>query len=98
MSWFSKKRGIDINVLRKTKYWNKITELIETDEATQQKLVQYIYEIATDAMVSELERTRNSQLSLDKVTHEYLLNRIALIKSYRELAYGSDRKPDTDKS
>lgn len=91
MGWFSKKRGIDITMLIKTKYWNGVESMIQTDQETYQRLVQYIYEQVSESIVAELERTVEHNSAADAATiHEYLHKRIQLLNKYKELAHDKD--------
>ena len=92
MSWFTKKaRGVDLQVLQKTKFWDALEQLIETDKQTHQKLVQYVYEQVSDSIISELQRM---ELEADKMTviqdaRNYIAHRTSLLTKYKEMAYGS---------
>ena len=87
--WFVKQKGIDYQVLQKTKYWHKLEALLDTDKQTQAKIVQYIYEQVSDGICNELHNVNKNTEGMSKAdTEMYIIKRIDLINGYKELAYG----------
>lgn len=92
--WFRRKKGVDNKILRKTKYWSDVENLVDTDVQTQEKLVQYIYEQVSDAMMSELNRAHKEtdRMTLIQEVRSYFGTRIEMLKQYKEMIYGKNEK------
>lgn len=84
---FKKSRGVDLNLLRKTMFWNDIARMVELDSKTHQELVQYIYEAVSDGRINEAEKLGSeiSKMTLIPQALGYLTQRIELLKKYKEI-------------
>lgn len=80
-----RKKGIDLNLLRKTKYWDDVAKMVELDKDTHQKLVQYIYETVSDSLINEVEKSLQEVKDAPTSDHmeQYLTRRGALLKIYK---------------
>lgn len=95
MNWFTKQnRGVDKQVLMKTKYWNAVESLVDTDKQTHEKIVQYIYEQVSESMINELNimAAETEQMTLLQEARNYLAHRVKLLTGYKELAYKKEDK------
>lgn len=94
MKWFKQGRGVDLQVLKRTKYWDAIETLVDTDKQTHSKIVQYIYEQVSDSIVEEFERMEKEadKMTVMQDARNYLANRIKLLKGYKEMVYKAENK------
>lgn len=55
MQWFRGRRGLDLNFAKKQQWWSDVNQFIETDEKTQLKIVDYIFQVVSKGKLEELD-------------------------------------------
>ena len=89
-----KQRGKDLNLLRQTRYWHDIGILIDTDDKTRQKLVDYVYTNVTKQVLAELERL-GEQVEKQPSSAGYLQYLKERIILFTQFAKGEDGRQET---
>lgn len=90
MGLFNRNRKVDLIVLRRTKFWNDIEKVIELDPETHASLVEYIYEVVSDARIAEVEKLGKElqKFTLVPQVLGYLDQRRELLTTYKKLKNG----------
>lgn len=86
--WFKRKRGVDLGALRKTKFYDDLSQRIETDEETLLSLVDYVYQEVCEARQLEIahHKYQVDKQQLNNITQviSFLDERNSLLESYKK--------------